>query len=94
MSPFLTENVFFPQLEPVAFALEKDQISQPVKGPDGRYYIVQLVDRKQARQRTEVEVHDDIKASLTIQKMQKQVEDLKKKADIKETADRLSAVEQ
>ncbi len=92
MSP--TENVFFPQLEPVAFALEKDQISQPVKGPDGRYYVLQLVERKPARQRTEVEVHDQIKASLAVQKVQEQIELLKKKADIKTFPDRLSTVEQ
>lgn len=89
-----TENAFFPQLEPVAFALEKDQISQPVKGPEAHYYIVQLVERKPGRQRTELEVHDGIKETLILQKMQKQVEDLRKKATIKEFPERLSTVEQ
>lgn len=89
-----TEQVLFPQLEPVAFALEKDQISQPVKGPDGNYYVLQLADRKPARQRTEVEVHDDIKASLMIQEVQKQIEQLRKKAEIKEFSERLGSVEQ
>ena len=89
-----TEEVFFPQLEPVAFALEKDQISQPVKGPDGHYYVIQLNERKPSRQETAVEVHDSIRDLLTIQAMQRQLETLQGKAKIDRFPERLENVKQ
>lgn len=89
-----TEGTFFPQLEPLAFALETGQISQPVKGPDGRYYIVQLEERKAQRQQTELEVRDAIKEGMTLQTMQEQLAKLREKAKIESFQERLADVEQ
>ena len=89
-----TEQAFFPQLEPVAFALEVNQVSQPVKGPDGRYYIIQVDERKPARQQTELEVHDAIKEFLTVQNLQRQLEQLRQKAQVTRFTERLKNVKQ
>lgn len=89
-----TEGVFFSQLEPVAFALEGGQISMPVKGPDGRYYIVKLEERKSARQHTELEVHDAISELLTLQNLQGQLDQLRAKAQTERFPDRLESVQQ
>ena len=89
-----TETVFFPQLEPVAFALEKSQVSQPVKGPDGQFYLVLLDERKPSRQESELEVHDPIKELLTAQNLQKQLEQLREKAQIERSAEHLDGVKQ
>lgn len=88
------ENVLFPQLEPIAFSLESGQVSQPVKGPDNRYYVVKLEERKAARQQTELEVHDAIKELLTLQTMQRQLDELRKKAQVERFPERLQDVKQ
>ena len=89
-----TEGVIFPQLEPVAFALDANQVSQPVKGPDGKFYIVQLVERKAARQQTELEVRDAIRELLLLQRRQQQLEELRRKARLTEFTERLENVPQ
>ncbi len=89
-----SEEMFFPQLEPVAFALELNQVSQPVKGPDGRYYLVQLEERRPARQQTELEVHDAIKELLTLQTLQRQIQQLREQAKVESFPERLSGVPQ
>ena len=91
-----TESAFFPQLEPVAFALEVRQASQPVKGPDGKYVVLELVERTSSRQQTELEVRDAIKDLLTIQTMQQRIAELRAaaKGKIEEFRDRLQAVKQ
>lgn len=89
-----TEGVIFPQLEPVAFALDVNQVSQPVKGPDGKLYIVQLVERKAARQQTELEVRDAIRELLLLQRRQQQLEELRRKARLTEFEERLGNVTQ
>jgi len=94
MGASVAEAVFFPQLESVAFALEVGQISQPVKGPDGRYYVVKLEERKEARQQTELEVHDAIKELLTIQNLQRKLEQLRRSAQIERFPERLNDVKQ
>ena len=88
------ENVLFAQLEPIAFSLESGQTSQPVKGPDNRYYVVKLEERKAARQQTELEVHDAIKELLTLQTMQRQLDELRKKAQVERFPERLQDVKQ
>ena len=88
------EEVFFPQLEPVAFSLEIGQVSMPVKGPDGRYYVALLEERKPNRQKTEVEVHDTIRDLLTLQNIQKQIETLREKNQVKRFPERLGNVQQ
>lgn len=89
-----TEAVFFPQLESVVFSMEINQVSQPVKGPDGRYYVVLLEERKAAKQQTELEMHDAIKQLLTIQNVQRQLEQLHKQAKVERFPERLSEVQQ
>ena len=91
-----SESIFFPQLEPVAFALEAGQVSQPVKGPDEKFYLVTVEERKPSRQQTEVEVHDAVKGLLTLQNMQKAFQELRKpdKAKIEVFAERLKDVKQ
>ena len=89
-----TEGVLFAQLDSVAFTLEPSQISQPVKGPDGRYYLVQLEERKPSRQQAELEVHDAIRDALTLQHVQEQLQQLRSKAKIEEFQDRVGLVEQ
>lgn len=85
-----TDHTFFPQLEPVAFALEIGQISQPVKGPDG-YYLVKLEERVAATQKPVSEVWDQIREGLLIQKRQQSVQDhldrLWKNAKVKDIND-------
>jgi len=88
------QSVFFPQLEPVAFALEISQISQPVKGPDTRYYVIKLEERKPAKQQTELEVHDSIRGLLLVQNIQKQMDELRKKAQIEKFSEKLKDVKQ
>jgi parvulin-like peptidyl-prolyl isomerase len=88
------EQVFFPQLEPLAFALDVKQVSQPVKGPDGRFYLVQLEERTAAKQQTELEMHDGIKELLTLNKMQETLKGLRDKAKIESFPERLEDVEQ
>ena len=90
------EGVFFPQLEPVAFSLEAQQVSQPVKGPDGKYYLVQVEERKTARQKTELDVHDAIKGLLTFQKIQEALNALREKssAQIQRVPEHLTSVQQ
>ena len=69
-------------------------MSQPVKGPDGRYYFVQLEERQPARQQPELEVHDGIEQLLILQKLQQQVEALRANAKVERLAERLEAVVQ
>lgn len=89
-------NVFFPQLEPVAFSLELHQVSQPVKGPDGTFYVVLVEERTPSRQKTELDVHDAIKGLLTMQKLQEAVAQLREqaKAQTKTFPERLPSVAQ
>lgn len=89
-------NVFFPQLEPVAFSLELNQISQPVKGPDGNFYVVIVEERRASRQKAELEVRDAIKGLLTLQKMQAALDALRRDAasKLQTFPERLSTVQQ
>lgn len=88
------ERTFFGQLEPVAFALEAGQVSMPVKGPDGKYYVVKLEERVPQKQRTELEVRDDIKELLTLQNMQQELEQVRQKAKTERFPERLGNVKQ
>ncbi len=89
------DKTFFPQLESVAFAVDVGQVSQPVKGPDGNYYLVKVEERQPAKQKSLTEVWDQIHDGLLLQKRQEAVEALVKKlrqqADVVVHADRLGA---
>lgn len=87
-------NVLYGQLESVAFTLENDQISQPVKDPNGRFVVVQLVGRTSPKQKTLTDVEDGITRLLTIQKIESKVEELRKKASVTTFLERLGAVAQ
>lgn len=88
------EKTFFGQLEPMAFALEVGQVSMPVKGLDGKYYVVKLEEHIPQKQRTELEVRDDIKELLTLQHVQQQLEQMRQKAKVDSFPDRLGNVKQ
>lgn len=66
---------FFPSIEPVVFALEVGQISQPMKGPDGNYYLIKLEERVAERPKSFTEVADFIRAGLLIQRQQEVLQD-------------------
>ena len=84
-----------PSLEAAAFAIDQvNGISNYVKGPDNQYYIFQLVERQEERQRPLTEVYDGIKNFLLIQKVQQAVDDISKKAAIERFADRLEGLAQ
>ena len=84
-----------PSLEAAAFAIDQvNGISNFVKGPDSRYYVFQLVERQEERQRPLTEVYDDIKNFLLIQHVQQAVDDLTKKAAIEHFAERLEGMTQ
>lgn len=68
-------NAFFPQLEPVAFALDVGQVSQPVKGPEGGYYLVRVEERQPEVVRPLTEVSDQLKQGLLFQKQQQKVQE-------------------
>jgi len=89
------DKAFFQQLEPLAFALEVGQVSQPVKGPDG-YYLVKLEERQAARQRTELEVRDAIRVALTVEKMREALAQLRKQHEpqIQQSLERLKDIVQ
>lgn len=76
-----SEKILLSQFESVAFTLEQNQVSQPVKGPDG-YYIFKLLDRKAQSMPALSELHDRLREGLLVQKRQKQIQ---------EHVDRLSA---
>ncbi len=68
-------HTFFPQLESVAFSLEIGQVSQPVKGPDGNYYIVKLEQQEPERPKQLTEVWDQIREALLNLKRQQALQD-------------------
>ncbi len=70
-----TELTFFPQLEAVAFSLEPGQISQPVKGPENRYYVVKLEERKDEQIKPLTELWDQLREGLLMQKRQQLVQE-------------------
>ena len=91
-----SEKTFFAQLEAVAFSLEVNQISQPVKGPDGHYYLIRLEDRTPQQIKSLSEVWDQLKAGLLMQKRQQALQDhlgrLSQKAKVEINEQRLESL--
>lgn len=87
------EKFFFPELEPVAFALEIGQISQPVKGPDTRYFLVKIESREKVRLKPITEMWSRIEAALAADKrgrlFQDRLDRLSAKARIERSEQRL-----
>lgn len=88
------EHTFFEQLEPVAFSLEVGQVSMPVKGPDGKFYIVTVEERRPTSQQAELQVRDTIQEGLALQKLQEQLKQMRDKATIQRFPERLKDVTQ
>ena len=65
-----------------------------MKGPDNRFHVFQLVERKAERQRPLTEVWDQIKNYLIVQKLQGALEDLRTQAKIERFPERLQSVTQ
>ncbi len=84
-----------PALEAAAFSVtELNGISNYAKGTDGKYSIFQLAEKKDGEQRELAAVHDNIKAFLTIQKVQDAIVNLKQQAKVERFVDRLGQVKQ
>lgn len=67
----VTRGRTVPTFEAASFALQKDEVSQPVKSPYG-YHIIQLLDRT-------VPSYDDVARSVPQRRLEMLIEELKKK---------------
>ena len=84
-----------PILEQAAFAIDKTQsVSSYVKGADGNYHIFQLLERQPGRQRPLVEVSDNIRNLLRLQKLNSLTEELRTKAHVERFPERLTGLAQ
>ena len=84
-----------PTLEQAAFAVDKvGGTSTYVKGADGNYHIFQLVERKAGRQRPLVEVSDNIRNFLQVQKIAELSNELRGKAHVELFPERLADLKQ
>lgn len=66
---FFGKGEMDPDFEAAAFSLDVNQISDPVQTDYG-YHIIQVEEKKEAKEATYEETKDDIKDTLTNQKMQ------------------------
>ena len=83
----LEGSVLFPGAEEVVFALEEGGISQIVKGPGvggapEAYYIFLVAQKQPSRDKSLTEVQDEVKALLTLQKLNEKVGQLRASAKV------------
>lgn len=84
-----------PALEQAAFAIDKvGGTSSYVKGADGNSHVFQLVEKKPGRQRALVEVQDNIRNFLQLQKLNEATKALDTKAKIERSLEHLKQVTQ
>lgn len=84
-----------PTLESAVFSIaDIGGFSNYAKGSDGRFHIFQLAQKQEGKQRELNQVSDNIKAFLTIQKVQEAILSLKNSASIERFPDKLSEVTQ
>lgn len=84
-----------PVLEQAAFAIDQaGGMSSYVKGADGNFHIFQLVERKAGRQKPLVEVADNIRNFLRLQKLSQLTDELRTKAQIERSPEHLADVQQ
>jgi len=84
-----------PTLEQAAFAVDKTGgVSSYVKGADGNFHIFQLVERKPGRERPLLEVADNIRNFLRLQKLAESTKELENKARIERYTEILKEVQQ
>lgn len=86
--------VLFPGAEEVVFALEEGGISQIVKGRGiggaaEAYYVYQVAKKEPSREKSLTEVQDEVKALLTLQKLNEKVGQLRNAAKADLYPDRL-----
>lgn len=79
---YILEGATFPELDKELKKLKLNQVSQPIKGPNG-WHIVKIVDIRGAKPADYNEVKDAIKTSIASQKAQEYLDDLIKKSNIK-----------
>lgn len=83
-----------PALEQAAFAVDQTGgLSSYVKGADGNFHIFQLIERRPARQRSQLEVADDIKTMLRLERLNKLSGELEHKGKVEKFPERLSGVQ-
>lgn len=84
-----------PMVEQAAFAIDKPlAVSSYVKGADGNYHIFQLIERQAGRQRPLVEVTDNIRNFLRLQKLNGLTDELRTKATVERFPERLKGLSQ
>ena len=84
-----------PKLEAAAFAVDQvGGVSSIAKGGDNRFHIFQLAEREPERIRPLNEVWDQIKAGLTLQKLQGELETVRQAAKVESFPERLTAINQ
>jgi peptidyl-prolyl cis-trans isomerase C len=83
---FFTKEAMVPEFSTAAFAMKKDEISEPVRSQFG-YHVIKVTDRKDAETVTLEKAKPQLVAYLKQQKrqteIQKIVQDLRAKADVK-----------
>ena len=82
-----------PALEQAAFAIaQSGGLSSYVKGADGNFHIFQLIERKPGRQMSQLEVADNIKTMLRLERLNKLSSELEKHGKVERFPERLSGV--
>src|SRR5581483_1216661 len=71
---YFSRGDMVPEFESAAFALKKNQISEPVKTQYG-YHIIQLLEKKASETKSLDEVRDAIKAELLKRKRNQALDD-------------------
>lgn len=71
-----------PEYESKAFAMKKNEISEPVKSKFG-WHIIQVLDQRTVKIPTAAEMQESIKNKLSNEAMKKYIDSLEKKAEVK-----------
>ena len=87
---YFTEEMMIPEFSRAAFALQKGQISEPVKTPFG-WHIIMLEDRRMSEPPAFEEVQDELKALFMKQEAAKVLADEREKLQVQIKKPRLPA---
>ena len=83
---FFTKEAMVPEFSKAAFAMKKDEVSEPVRSEFG-YHVIKVTDRKDAEtvplEKAKPQLLAYLKQQKKQQEIQKVVEDVRAKADVK-----------